>query len=167
MAEEEKKEEAQEEKKEEKKKEGWWAKTKKSFSDSNRESKIQSAWEKAHDMVEIYTGNEGMLSSAKTFYGEIDEENNRIHVWGKVEEVPYSSVLVKWPKDSDKELPKYWYVIEIIDDDSTKCKATITEDEKEVEYEREGSVIVLDPNVREVPVIKVKNTYFLKLDEKN
>ena len=137
----------------------------KNISDSNRESKIQSAWEKTHTQVEIYTGSEGVLSGAKTFYGELDEENNRIHVFGKVEDVPYSSILVKWPADSDKELPKYWYVTRIIDDDTTKCCATITEDDRENTYEREGSLIILDPNVQEVPVIKVKNTYFLKLPE--
>ncbi|MFA6829865.1 MAG: hypothetical protein WCR67_04105 [Bacilli bacterium] len=141
----------------EKKKGGFWSGIKKSFSDTNREAKIQSSWDKNHDEVEIYEGCG--LFNLQSFMGEINKENMTVTILGEID-IPYSSVLVKRPKNTNTELPEFYYVIKCQSSSDTMVKVKITEDDKEVEYERQATILTLDKNIHEIKVVKVKDTYF-------
>jgi|GEM_PF-1692705 len=177
MAEEaEKKEEgtkAEEKKEEEKpKKQNWfsktWNKMKTDISDSNRESKIESAYKKEAGVKELtaYTGLSSF--SAKTLYGKLDVEGSKAVVFGELsdEEVPFSSVLSTNPENPDKELPKRFYIVgkKPVDLSVTIEETDPNDDKKTVNntYVRKGTELELDPAVEEVEVIKVKETYYRK-----
>lgn len=176
MAEEENKEvEGKKEEKEEKKEKkgnafsNFFKKVGKNISDANRESKIESAWKKLDDVAdfEIYTGA-GLLNGFKTVYGKFDEAKNEVLVYGefKDEDIPFSAILSTVPKNADKELPKRFYVTALAAEKVTvEIEETDPNDDgKKVKnsYERPATRISLDPEVKEVEVIKVKDTYYLK-----
>ena len=139
----------------------------KNISDSQRESNIEHAFRDRKDVKEynIYT-DDSALFSTHSYYGILDEEKNQITVYGEIKEtdVPYSSILSTIVEDADKELPKRYYIfgltpstidveIEEKDDKDNVVKNT---------YNRPTTILTLDPNVEEVKVVKVKNTYFVK-----
>lgn len=175
MAEEEKKEETkvEEEKKDEGKKEkkpNWFSKTwgniKKNVSDANRDSKIEDAF-RAMDGVEdlvIYTSDSAFGS--KSYHGKIDDEKKEVLIFGDVtdEDVPYSSVLSTEVKDPDHELPRRFYVFEKRTESMDFTIEEKDDDDKVVKntYPHNMTVLALDPNVEEVKVVKVKNTYYKK-----
>lgn len=174
MAEEEKKEEIKEENKPEEKKEkkgNWFSKTwgniKKSVSDSNRESNLENEYRKTAKNFSIYTG--GLLPTTK--YGKINEEAKTAEIYGEVkeDEIPYSCILCVEPENKDKELPKYYYVLghkhEESDVVTLKIKEKVDDKEVENEYQRPLTILSLDPEMIEVKVIKVKDTYYLKKEE--
>lgn len=171
MAEEEKKEQ-EGEKKEKKKGNGFtnfFKKVGKSISDSNRESKIESTFRKEEGVkeYEIYTGN-GLLAGSKSVYGKFDADKNEVVVFGEIkeEDVPYSSVLSTIPENPDKELPKRYYVIglkpETVDVEIEEDDPNDSDKKVKNTYNRPATRISLDPNVVEVDVIKVKDTYYVK-----
>jgi hypothetical protein len=148
--------------KEKEKKPGFWSKLKKDISDSNRESNIEHAYNDKATEVEVYVGNQ--VFNEKTYHGMFDAEKKTITVFGVVD-IPYSSVLVKRPANPDKELPVFYYVVGCKHDDSIKVKATITENDKPVDYERPATLLTLDPQVEEIKVVKVKDTFFRLKEE--
>lgn len=173
MAEEEKKEETKEEPKEEKKekKGNWFTKTwgniKKGVSDSNRESNLEKEYCKDAKTFTVYTGS--LLT--KTFHGKVYEDGKSAEVYGEVEddELPYSCVLCVEPENTDKELPKYFYVLGHKHEEANmvtlKIKEKVEDKEVENEYQRPLTILTLDPEMVEVKVIKVHDTYYLKKEE--
>lgn len=173
MAEEEKVVETKEEKKEEKKENGFskfFKKIGKSISDSNREDKLAKAYRSRNGVQEfsIYTDSDSLFS-IHTYYGTLDEGKKEVTLYTEVKEddVPFSSVL-STIADGEKELPRRFYLldrrvenidieIEEKDDKDNVIKNT---------YSRPVTVFTIDPDMKEVQVIKVKNTYYLKHEGK-
>ncbi len=133
------------EKKEEKKDNAFsrfWKKTKQSVNDAVLESKIHSAYQKAHANFSVYE-KDALLSTGVS--GEITD--GVLTVFGKVEVDPWSVVIA-----DDKEETAYYIV--------SSSKTTVKSMVEGVEYEREGTAFVLDPNVEEIPVVKAGKRYF-------
>ncbi len=161
-------EEKVEEKKEEKKENGFskfFKKIGKSISDSNREDKLLKTYRERDNVQEFTIYTEESLFAIRTYYGTIDEGKKEITIYGEIkeEDVPYSSIL-STVTDSDKELPRRFYLlgrrtenvdveIEEKDENDNAVKNT---------YTRPVTVFTVDPDMKEVKVIKVKNTYYLK-----
>lgn len=172
---EEKKEEAQvEESKEEKKekKGNWFSKTwgniKKNVSDSNRESKLEEEYRKNAVDFKIYV--EGEFGSSTKYGKLIDDSHAEIYGELKEDEIPYSSVLVIEPKDKDKELPKFFYVVATSHSENDNVTLKIkekTDDKEEVEneYARPLTILTLENDIKEVHVIKVHGKYILKKEK--
>lgn len=167
------KEEKVEEKKE-KKENGFskfFHKVGKSISDASRDSKLESLYKEGANEYSIYLEDASFLSSSLTKYGKFIDETH-VEIYGEVgeKEIPFSSVLVIEAKDKDKELPKYYYVVSAKHDENDfvtlKLKEKVDDKEVENEYKKPVSILTLDPEVKEVKVIKVRNTYFLRKEEK-
>lgn len=173
MAEEEKKEEQPEEGKEEKKekKGNWFSKTwgniKKNVSDSNRESKLENEYK--NNALEFQIYEEGAFGST-TKYGKLLEDG-KAEIYGelKEDEIPYSSVLVIEPKDKDKELPKFFYIVGTSHAEENvvtlKIKEKDGDNEVENEYTRPLTILTLENDIKEVHVIKVHGKYILKKEK--
>lgn len=144
---------AEEEKKPEKKENAFsrfWKKTKQSVNDAVLESKIRSAYEKAHASFEIYAKDELFTNRVS---GEIAD--GVLTVFGSVDVKPYSVVIA-----DDKEETAYYAV--------STSETTVKSMVEGEEYERAGTAIVLDPNVEEVRVVKAGKRYFIyKGEEKH
>lgn len=120
-----------------------WKKTKQSVNDAVLESKIRSAYEKAHADFDIYMKDALFATRAS---GEIVD--GVLTVFGKVEVKPWSVVIA-----DNKEETAYY----VVSTSETTVKSMV----EGVEYEREGTSIALDPNVEEVRVVKAGKRYFL------
>lgn len=140
----------------------------KNISDANRESKLESAYKENARQFSIYEENATFGGSTK--YGKIIDETH-VELYGELKDnqIPFSSVLVIEPQDKDKELPKFFYVVSEKQDenDVVTLKIKEKEDDKEVEneYKRPVTILTLDPEVKEVRVIKVNKKYFLRKEE--
>ncbi|HBE98656.1 MAG TPA: hypothetical protein DDW18_01210 [Firmicutes bacterium] len=140
----------------------------KSISDANRESKLENAYTKDARKFSIYEDDSTFGGISK--YGKILDETH-VELYGELKDndIPFSSVLVIEPKDKDKELPKFFYVVAKKHDenDLVSLKIKEKEEEKEVEneYKRPVTILTLDPGVQEVQVIKVNKKYFLRKEE--
>lgn len=172
---EEKKEEAQAEESKEEKKEkkgNWFSKTwgniKKNVSDSNRESKLEEEYRKNAVDFKIYV--EGEFGSSTKYGKLIDDSHAEIYGELKEDEIPYSSVLVIEPKDKDKELPKFFYVVATSHGENDNVTLKIkekTDDKEEVEneYTRPLTILTLENDIKEVHVIKVHGKYILRKEK--
>lgn len=133
---------------EEEKKEGkfgkWWKGVKKNVSDSMLESKIEEVWDDSHEKFGL-TPYDGGLFGTSTVFGAI--EGNTLTIFGTTE-VKKGSVAIS---DKDK---KAYYVLSV---SPTKVKVAC----QGIEYERDGQIVELDPNVEEVKVIKADGRYFI------
>ena len=138
-------EEAGEEKKEKKENafSKFWKKTKQSVNDAVLESKIRSAFEKAHASFSVYTKDELF---AQTVYGSV--EGDVLTVFGKVEVKPGAVVIA-----DDKDETAYYAV--------RTAETTVKSMVEGTEYEREGTSITLDAKVEEVNVVKAGKRYFI------
>lgn len=147
-------EEPKEEKKEEKKESGWkkfWAGAKKSIDDSLLESRLQSAYNDKKAAFTVYSENGGLLGG-KTLRGTLDGNELVYYIHNDEKGVQPDTVLVQ---DSDK---KAFYVV--------KCeKKTVIINYDGQDYEREGYRLELNPDVKEVRVIKAGDKYYLKPGE--
>lgn len=121
----------------------FWKKTKQSVNDSIFESKLRSAYEKAHRAYTIYTKGELIPFSCS---GEITD--GRLTVFGKATPKAGAVVIA-----DDKEKTAYYVTAY----EPTTVTATLEGED----YEREGTIISLDPNVEEVNVVKAGGRYFL------
>ena len=121
----------------------FWNKTKKSVSDAVLESKIRSAYEKAHKSYTAYTKNELLPVYLS---GEI--ENGVLTVFGYQDIKPYAVIIAN--DDGDKA----YYV-------TGTEKTSVSSIVEGVTYERTGTVIALDENVEEVNVVKAGKRYFI------
>lgn len=156
--------EPKKEEKKEEKKENWFSKTftkvKKGIEDTNREGKLENEYRKDAIELSIYTG--GLL--ANTFYGKMREDNT-CEIYGilKEEDIPFSSVL-EVEKDKNKTL---YYITSMRHYDDDKVALSIHEkvNDQDVEnkYERPITILSLNPDMKEVDVIKVHDKYYLKL----
>ncbi len=167
-------EEVKTEEKKEKKENGFskfFHKVGKSISDASRDSKLESLYKENAQELSIYLEDASFLSGSLTKYGKFLDETH-VEIYGTLgeKEIPFSSVLVVEPKDKDKELPKYYYVVSSKHDEndlvSLKLKEKIDDKEVENEYKKPVTILTLDPEVKEVKVIKVRNTYFLRKEGK-
>lgn len=120
----------------------FWQKTKQSVNDAVLESKIRSAYEKAHKSYTVYTKNELL---PKSLSGEITD--GILTVFGEEEIKPYAVVI-------EDEGDKAYYAV------ATKA-TTITAAVEGVSYERPGTAVTLDENVEEVNVVKAGKRYFI------
>ena len=140
----------------------------KNISDANRESKLESTYKENARSFSIY--EENATFGASTKYGKIIDETH-VELYGELKDnqIPFSSILVIEPQDKDKELPKFFYVISEKQDenDVVTLKIKEKENDKEVEneYKRPVTILTLDPEVKEVRVIKVNKKYFLRKEE--
>lgn len=125
-----------------------WNKTKKSVSDAVLESKIRSAYEKAHKSYTAYAKNE-LLSTPLS--GEIKE--GVLTVFGHQEIKPYAVII------ANDEGDKAYYV-------TGTEKTTVSAAVEGVTYERAGTMIALDENVEEVNVVKAGKRYFIYKGDK-
>ena len=147
VVEEEKKEEP---KKEEKKQSGWskfWAGAKKSLDDSLLESRLQTEWNDKKGSFTVYSANNSIFGG-KTFRGTL-EGNSLVYYVNKDEKgVELNTVLV------EDETKKAFYVV--------KCeKQAVIIHYEDKDYEREGYRLELNPDVKEVKVIKAGDKYYL------
>jgi hypothetical protein len=122
----------------------WWSSTKKSVNDSILESKIESAYKEAHHRYDVYTFGSSLFNSSSV-YGDIADGS--LIYWGE-DKIASDSVIV------DTKDNKAYYA-----KDSSTVTVSSTVD-KDV-YERKGTKIALDANVKEVKVIKANDRYFL------
>ena len=120
----------------------FWQKTKQSVNDAVLESKIRSAYEKAHKSYTVYTKNELL---PKSLSGEITD--GILTVFGEEEIKPYAVVI-------EDEGDKAYYAV------ATEA-TTITAAVEGVSYERPGTAVTLDENVEEVNVVKAGKRYFI------
>lgn len=137
----------------EEKKEGFFSKFKKSINDSARESSIEAEFQRENETCTVYTGS-GLFDS-KEVYGKMDENAMTMTIYGKFD-FPYSSILLRGAKA--------YYIISCKHDETDTVEVTIKEDEKSNTYTRQATILSLDPEVKEVKVIKVKDTFYLKKD---
>lgn len=121
----------------------FWNKTKQSVNDAVLESKIRSAYEKAHKSYTVYVKNELI---PHRFDGEIAD--GMLTVFGEQEIKPYAVVI------AEDEAEKAFYAV------STE-KTTVTVAVEGVQYERPATRIILDENVEEVNVVKAGHRYFI------
>lgn len=121
----------------------FWNKTKQSVNDAVLESKIRSAYEKAHKSYTVYTKNELI---PKGLCGEISD--GILTVFGEEEIKPYAVVIANDEED------KAFYAV------STE-KTTVSAAVEGVTYERPGTAVTLDENVEEVNVVKAGKRYFI------
>ena len=121
----------------------FWNKTKKSVSDAVLESKIRSAYEKAHKSYTAYAKNELL---PMYLAGEIND--GILTVFGYQDVKPYSVII------ANDEGDKAYYVVGT---EKTSVSSTV----EGVTYERPGTVITLDENVEEVNVVKAGKRYFI------
>ena len=139
-------EEKAEEPKEEKKENAFkrfWNKTKQSVNEAVLESKIRSAYEKAHKSYTVYTKNELL---PKNYAGEI--KDGVLTVFGEEQIKPYAVVI------ANDEEEKAFYAV------STEATA-VTVAVEGVNYERPATAVTLDENVEEVNVVKAGKRYFI------
>ena len=121
----------------------FWNKTKKTVSDAVLESKIRSAYDKAHKSYTAYAKNELLPTPLS---GEIND--GVLTVFGHQEIKPYAVVI------ANDEGGKAYYVTGT---GSTTVSSTV----EGVTYERAGTTITLDENVEEVDVVKAGKRYFI------
>ncbi len=174
MSEEVKEVEVVDEKKEEKKENGFkkfFKNIGKNISDSSREAKLEKLYnDNAEITFEVFKEGAAFGMGTGNIKGKfIDETHIEIYGEAKKEDYPYSAVLVVEPKDKDKELPKFFYVLDVKHEEkdtvTLKLKEKIDDKEVENEYVRPVSIVSLDPSVKEVRVIKAHDKYFLRLEE--
>lgn len=135
----------------------------KNISDANRENKLENKYREDASTFEIYS--EGSFGSIVKYGKLIDDTHAEIYGELKEDEIPYSSVLVIEPKDKDKELPKFFYVLENAHAEENmvtlKLKEKDGDQEVENEYQRPLTILTLDSDIKEVHVVKVRGKYIL------
>lgn len=161
-------EEEKVEKKEEKKENGFskfFKKIGKSITDSTREDKLERAYREKEGVQEFSIYTDESLFSIRTYYGTIDDGKKEISIYGEIkeEDIPYSSIL-STITDTDKELPRRFYLLTRRGEKVDVEIEEKDENDKAVKntYTRPITVFSVDPDMKEVKVIKVKNTYYLK-----
>lgn len=120
-------------------------KAKQTISDSVLESKLEAQFNRSHNEFTVYTPSNTILSNF-TVYGAI--ENDRLTYFGDREILPFCVIVNSVTKQA-------YYAG--ADEGETAVRIHF---EGET-YERSGRVILLDPNVTEVRVIKAGDRYFL------
>ena len=119
----------------------FWNKTKQAVNDSMLESKIENEFRKANDEFVIYEYDKLLAKSASGYL-----DNKAVVLFGKLT-VPSDSVIVHEEDDTA------YYVIST---EETTVKITVDG----VEYERDATRVLLNPDVVEVKVIKANNKYY-------
>ncbi len=140
----------------EEKKENWFSKVKKKVSALSLDTQIEAQFNIDNESYQIYEGT-GILNSKQVF-GILDRDKNTFLTLGVVD-ASYSSILA----DEDKN--EYYYITKVDHSENIKVTVKLTEDEKQTEYTRQGTLFTLNPGTKKVDVVKVKDNYFLKLSE--
>lgn len=139
----------------------------KNISDANRENKLESKYKEDASEFNIYS--EGAFGCIVKYGKLVDDTHAEIYGELKEDEIPYSSVLVIEPKDKDKELPKFFYVLEAAHAEENvitlKIKEKVDDKEVENEYQRPLTILTLDADIKEVHVVKVHGKYILCKDK--
>ena len=142
----------------------------KSIADSTREDKLSRAFRnKAHVQdFTIYTDDSSLLS-LKEYFGILDDGKKEVTLYGDINDndVPYSSILSTKP-ESDNELPRRFYLLERRVENIDIELEEKDENDNVVKntYSRPVTIFTVDGDLKEVKVIKVKNTYYLKQEQK-
>ncbi len=129
----------------EEKKPGFFSRIKKNFDDSILESNIKSAYEKDHRNFDVYSENDGLFGGDRCC-GDIKDGYLEYFGDDKIEE---GDVVI------DSGDSKAYYAVG--ECERTKVSAMVDG----TIYERDGYKIALDPEVKEVKVIKAGKRYFL------
>lgn len=133
----------------EEKKPGFFSRLKKNFDDTMLESNIKGAYEKAHRSFDIYSEKDGIFGGTGC-YGDI--KDGYLEYLGD-EKIAEGNVIIDSLDD------KAYYAAS----ECERIKVSAVVDG--TVYERDGYKIALDPNVKEVKVIKAGKRYFLLRDE--
>ena len=142
----------------------------KSISDSTREDKLSRAFRnKAHVQdFTIYTDDSSLLS-LKEYFGILDDGKKEVTLYGDINDndVPYSSILSTKTENSN-ELPRRFYLLERRVENIDIELEEKDENDNVVKntYSRPVTIFTIDGDLKEVKVIKVKNTYYLKQEQK-
>lgn len=142
----------------------------KSISDSTREDKLSRAFRnKAHVQdFTIYTDDSSLLS-LKEYFGILDDGKKEVTLYGDINDndVPYSSIL-STKTESSNELPRRFYLLERRVENIDIELEEKDENDNVVKntYSRPVTIFTIDDDLKEVKVIKVKNTYYLKQEQK-
>lgn len=142
----------------------------KSISDSTREDKLSRAFRnKAHVQdFTIYTDDSSLLS-LKEYFGILDDGKKEVTLYGDINDndVPYSSILSTKTKSSN-ELARRFYLLERRVENIDIELEEKDENDNVVKntYSRPVTIFTIDGDLKEVKVIKVKNTYYLKQEQK-
>mgnify|MGYP006330605759 FL=1 len=142
----------------------------KSISDSTREDKLSRAFRnKAHVQdFTIYTDDSSLLS-LKEYFGILDDGKKEVTLYGDINDndVPYSSIL-STKTESSNELPRRLYLLERRVENIDIELEEKDENDNVVKntYSRPVTIFTIDGDLKEVKVIKVKNTYYLKQEQK-
>lgn len=142
----------------------------KSISDSARDDKLSRAFRnKAHVQdFTIYTDDSSLLS-LKEYFGILDDGKKEVTLYGDINDndVPYSSIL-STKTESDNELPRRFYLLERRVENIDIELEEKDENDNVVKntYSRPVTIFTVDGDLKEVKVIKVKNTYYLKQEQK-
>ena len=142
----------------------------KSISDSTREDKLSRAFRnKAHVQdFTIYTDDSSLLS-LKEYFGILDDGKKEVTLYGDINDndVPYSSIL-STKTESSNELPRRFYLLERRVENIDIELEEKDENDNVVKntYSRPVTIFTIDGDLKEVKVIKVKNTYYLKQEQK-
>lgn len=142
----------------------------KSISDCTREDKLSRAFRnKAHVQdFTIYTDDSSLLS-LKEYFGILDDGKKEVTLYGDINDndVPYSSIL-STKTESDNELPRRFYLLERRVENIDIELEEKDENDNVVKntYSSPVTIFTVDGDLKEVKVIKVKNTYYLKQEQK-
>ena len=142
----------------------------KSISDSTREDKLSRAFRnKAHVQdFTIYTDDSSLLS-LKEYFGILDDGKKEVTLYGDINDndVPYSSILSTKTENSN-ELPRRFYLLERRVENIDIELEEKDENDNVVKntYSRPVTIFTIDGDLKEIKVIKVKNTYYLKQEQK-
>ena len=104
-----------------------------------------------------------------TAYGILDDGKKEVTLYGDINDndVPYSSIL-STKTESSNELPRHFYLLERRVENIDIELEEKDENDNVVKntYSRPVTIFTIDGDLKEVKVIKVKNTYYLKQEQK-
>ena len=114
------------------------------------EIRIRNAFRKGSSSYRLYTGE----SLALPLFGKMTDEG--LLVLGNYD-VPFGSVLL-----SEEDESKVFYVVGIKKSEGINVSILLGQGEEETLYVKEASLLLLDPDVKEVDVIPCGDRYFLR-----
>ena len=107
--------------------------------------------------------------SLKEYFGILDDGKKEVTLYGDINDndVPYSSIL-STKTESSNELPRRFYLLERRVENIDIELEEKDENDNVVKntYSRPVTIFTIDGDLKEVKVIKVKNTYYLKQEQK-
>ena len=126
----------------------WFNKTIKDIGDSINESQIENAYDESHDHFLIYQYSNNIFETAKSVYGEFNQNKLVLTYYGKEKFDLYSIVV-------NEKTNEVFFSVKYLDDTSIEVNYNNTK------YIRTAKRLLLSREVREVKVVKVKDKYYI------